>query len=133
MQEAENMSIQPINTNLVPAVNPTVEHLKPVSVPTVEMQSMIPLVKPTEKGEVTKQSDEKDQKNSAEDQGSSDIMDTLFQDTELKISVSKEGQTFVKIIDTKTQEVVNEIPPEKLAKILSELRRVSGMLFNRKA
>ncbi len=127
------MSIQPINTNLVPAVNPTVEHLKPVSVPTVEMQSMIPLVKPTEKGEVTKQSDEKDQKNSAEDQGSSDIMDTLFQDTELKISVSKEGQTFVKIIDTKTQEVVNEIPPEKLAKILSELRRVSGMLFNRKA
>ena len=93
---------------------------------------MIPLVKPTEKGEIHKQSGES--KGNADEQATkSQYTASQLAETELKITVSKDGQTVIKIIDSKSREVINEIPPEKLAKILSELRRVSGLLFNKEA
>ena len=125
------MDIPALN-HLIQTITPAVETHKPVSIPPPELQSMIPLVKPTEKGEVNKQSEE-NKSNAGERDARSQYADDLFVDTELKITVSKEGQTFIRIIDSKTQEVINEIPPEKLVKILSELRRVSGLLFNKKA
>ena len=51
----------------------------------------------------------------------------------LQISVSKETGLSIKIIDPITKEVVREIPPEELQKSMAAIRRVSGMLFNKKA
>ena len=51
----------------------------------------------------------------------------------LQISVSKETGLSIKIIDPDTKEVVREIPPEELQRSMAAIRRVSGLLFDKKA
>jgi flagellar protein FlaG len=53
-------------------------------------------------------------------------------DRSLQISVSEETGMQIKIVDSTTKEVVREIPPEQLQRTLAEIRRISGLLFNKR-
>ena len=65
---------------------------------------------------------------------SSDRKDPLTpQPRSLQISVSKETGLQIKVINPDTKEVVREIPPEELQRSMASIRRVSGMLFDKKA
>jgi flagellar protein FlaG len=50
----------------------------------------------------------------------------------VEISVSEETGMQIKVVDSTTKEVVREIPPEQLQRTLAEIRRISGLLFNKK-
>lgn len=53
--------------------------------------------------------------------------------TRLQYSVhEKSNQVLVKLIDINTNEVIREIPPEKLVDILSSIVETAGLLFDRK-
>ncbi len=52
----------------------------------------------------------------------------------LKFSVDKStGKTVVKIVNGNTGEVIRQIPPEETLRIMSKMRDVIGILFDREA
>ena len=59
----------------------------------------------------------------------SDIINIPFR--HLEYNYHKEtGEYFVKIIDDETDEVIREIPPEKILDIFACLKEVAGLLFD---
>ncbi len=125
------MNIQAVNNAFQP-MTPAVEIHKPVSVSPNEIQTMVPQVKAALQMEKNENQTET-KKNNAGERETGFSSDDLFTETQLKIATNEDGQVSIKIIDAKTDEVINEIPPEKLAKILSEIRKLSGLIFNQKA
>lgn len=52
-------------------------------------------------------------------------------DRKMNFSVDeKSGRFFVKVIDTSTDEVIREIPPEKVLKIVAHFKELLGLLFD---
>lgn len=48
---------------------------------------------------------------------------------DLQFSVSKDhGETIIKVIDTETEEVIREIPPEELLELAERLEAAAGLL-----
>ncbi|WP_457678621.1 flagellar protein FlaG [Thermovibrio sp.] len=57
-----------------------------------------------------------------------------FLNTQLKVEIDKETDTIVvKVIDTKTNKVVRQIPPEYVLKIARYLNEIAGLLYSKKA
>lgn len=53
---------------------------------------------------------------------------------DLQFSIDDDsGQTIVKVIDSATEEVIRQIPPEELLALVKNLRDASGMLLEREA
>ena len=53
--------------------------------------------------------------------------------SQLKIEIDKDtGIKVAKIIDKETKEVIRQIPPEAILKIVKYLNEVTGLLFNEK-
>jgi flagellar protein FlaG len=42
----------------------------------------------------------------------------------------KSGEYFVKVIDDETEEVIREIPPEKILDIVASMKEIVGLLFD---
>lgn len=126
------MNIQAVNNAFQP-MTPAVEIHKPASVSPNEIQTMVPQIKATLQMEKNENQAESKKNNTGERETTGYSSDDLFTETQLKIATTEDGQVTIKIIDAKTDEVINEIPPEKLAKILSEIRKLSGLIFNQKA
>ncbi len=58
---------------------------------------------------------------------------TSIFDRELRFSVNKElGQVVVKVIDSHTDKVIKEIPPEDIIRLHSRMKEVIGLLFDKK-
>src|SRR5689334_6816726 len=54
--------------------------------------------------------------------------------TDLRFTVDKEtGRTIVSVVDSKTQQVVRQIPSEEIMKIARNIDRMQGLLFHDKA
>jgi flagellar protein FlaG len=54
--------------------------------------------------------------------------------TDLRFTVDKEtGRTIVSVVDSKTHQVVRQIPTEDIMKIARNIDRMQGLLFNDKA
>ncbi len=54
--------------------------------------------------------------------------------TDLRFTVDKEtGRTIVSVVDSKTKQVVRQIPSEEIMKIARNIDRMQGLLFNDKA
>src|SRR4051812_34785360 len=54
--------------------------------------------------------------------------------TDLKFTVDKEtGKTIVSVVDSKTKQVVRQIPAEEIMKIARNIDRMQGLLFSDKA
>jgi len=66
-----------------------------------------------------------------------ELMDNLKQKFEyyskyLKIEIDKDlHQPIVKIIDQKTNEVIKQIPPEEILKIMKKIEEMIGVLFKK--
>lgn len=57
---------------------------------------------------------------------------TSIFDRELRFSVNKElNQVVVKVIDSHTDKVIKEIPPEDIIKLHSRMKEVIGLLFDK--
>ena len=55
-------------------------------------------------------------------------------DSSLKIEIDKDtGIQVVKIIDSKTKEVIRQLPPETTLKIAKYIDEITGLLFEKKA
>lgn len=50
----------------------------------------------------------------------------------LKFEIMESRRVLVKIVDTKTGEIVNEVPPERLVKILDGLAELAGNHIDKK-
>ncbi len=58
----------------------------------------------------------------------------LINNVELKFNKDDEtGQTYVKIVDKETGEVIREIPPEEVRKLAEKLDEMVGILLDKKA
>ena len=58
---------------------------------------------------------------------------TSIFDRELRFSVNKElDQVVVKVIDSYTDKVIKEIPPEDIIKLHTRMKEVIGLLFDKK-
>ncbi len=58
---------------------------------------------------------------------------TSIFDRELRFSVNKElDQVVVKVIDSTTDKVIKEIPPEDIIRLHSRMKEVIGLLFDKK-
>ncbi len=58
----------------------------------------------------------------------------LINNVELKFNKDEEtGQTYVKIVDKETGEVIREIPPEEVRKLAEKLDEMVGILLDKKA
>ncbi len=58
---------------------------------------------------------------------------TSIFDRELRFSVNRElGEVVVKVIDSRTDKVIKEIPPEDIVKLHSRMKEVIGLLFDKK-
>ena len=54
-------------------------------------------------------------------------------DRELRFSVNKElNEVIVKVIDSRTDKVIKEIPPEDIVKLHLRMKEVIGLLFDKK-
>ncbi|NMC31983.1 MAG: flagellar protein FlaG [Veillonellaceae bacterium] len=62
----------------------------------------------------------------------SDFMQSL--NTHIEFSIhEKSGRMMVKVVDTKTQDVLKEFPPEKLLDTIGAIREYVGVLLDKKA
>jgi flagellar protein FlaG len=43
------------------------------------------------------------------------------------------GKTVIKVIDQETQEVIRQIPPEEMLRLVARMSRLLGVLLNREA
>ena len=43
------------------------------------------------------------------------------------------GRTVVKVMDSNTQELIRQIPPEETLRLAKEIDRMQGLLFHRQA
>jgi uncharacterized FlaG/YvyC family protein len=64
---------------------------------------------------------------------SSDGQDQSTPHRAVQISVSEETGVLIKVINSDTKEVVREIPPEDLRKTMAAIRKMSGLIFDRRA
>jgi uncharacterized FlaG/YvyC family protein len=51
----------------------------------------------------------------------------------VQISVSQESGLQIKVINSDTKEVVREIPPEELQRTMAAIRKMSGVIFDKRA
>jgi hypothetical protein len=65
--------------------------------------------------------------------GSSGGQDPATPRRAVEISVSKEDGLQIKVINPDTKEVVREIPPEELQKTMAAIRKMSGLMFDKRA
>ncbi len=57
----------------------------------------------------------------------------LINNVELKFNKDdKTGQTYIKIVDKETGDVIREIPPEEVRKLAEKLDEMVGILFDKK-
>ena len=57
----------------------------------------------------------------------------LINNVELKFNKDEEtGQTYIKIVDKETGDVIREIPPEEVRKLAEKLDEMVGILFDKK-
>lgn len=65
------------------------------------------------------------------------LLEQLFKtvapyDQELKFSINRQlGEVVVKVIDTKTDKVIREIPPEEIQKLQAKINEAVGLLINK--
>jgi uncharacterized FlaG/YvyC family protein len=64
---------------------------------------------------------------------SSDGQDQSTPHRAVQISVSQETGLQIKVINSDTKEVVREIPPEELQRTMAAIRKMSGVIFNKRA
>ncbi len=58
----------------------------------------------------------------------------LINNVELKFNKDDEtGQTYVKIVDKETGDIIREIPPEEVRKLAEKLEEMVGILLDKKA
>lgn len=87
------------------------------------------LPNPTTQNDITLSLGERELINIIE-RGNKDLQET---NTRLQYSVhEKSNQVMVKLIDVNTNEVIREIPPEKLVDILCNIVEAAGLLFDRR-
>lgn len=83
-----------------------------------------------------KEDQQKNQKTPNAEAAAEEIAEKMNQvssvfNTSLAFSVDKPtGRTVIKVLDTETKEIIRQIPPEEMLRLIGKMRDVMGMLLD---
>ena len=88
-------------------------------------------VSPRPAGEISKEVDPKQMEEAATEMAEKMNQVASVFNTSLSFSVDKPtGKTVIKVMDTKTDELIRQIPPKEVLKLIGRMRNVMGMLLD---